>query len=159
MPPKPAGKQQEGPWSSPSSLSRRAWLFPIFQVSSQSQPVTLLQLFATSLPLHSPPPTSSLTCQSRSSPTHTFPYSLRNPPIYMFLIHLPVHLHNLSLKHLQTTQGEELCLPRPTCPHLSHHHSCALHPSFPEFEGRQLTAPCSPCPRGSINQSLHSHHC
>lgn len=88
--------------------------------------------FPASLPMHSPSPTSSLTCQSRYPPTHTFPYSLHNPPILTFLIHLLIQLHNLSLKHLQDTQGEELCLPRPSC--LINNPMPCIHPAFPEFE-------------------------
>lgn len=61
------------------SVSRRV-VAPSFQEFSQSQPITILQLSATSLPMHSPPPSSSLTCQSRYTPTHTFPYSLLTHP-------------------------------------------------------------------------------
>lgn len=90
-----------------------------------------------------------------SLPTHShFPLLTPNPPIFTFLIHLHVQSHNLSLKHLQSTQGEELCLPRPTCPCLSQQHPHA--PASRSSRGGTLLLPMS---MRLHKIHLHPHHC
>lgn len=133
MPSKPAGKQQ---LSIPSACFQEGGCSQSFRYPHRASPQHYSNFFC--LPPHALTPSHLLSHLPVSLPAHShFPYSLQNPPIFTFLIHLPVQLHNPSLKHLQYTQGEELCFPRPTCLCLCHQHPHALHPSrFPKFEGR-----------------------